>query len=100
METTWIRKRREQLKLSQEELVSRLEIEGEYVSRSTLSHWETGRYNAPLERPEFRAALAKSLRMTEPELLLMAGYKLEVDYSEKAQRAANIIPRPYHICDR
>lgn len=91
MKTNWFRERRLLLNLSQEDLASKLQVAGFDITRSTISHWENGRYNIPLENPEFRRELANIFRFSIPEMLLLAGYEINTAYSEQAQRAANII---------
>lgn len=92
MKSNWLRDFREYLDLSQEELVARLQIEGFDVSRAMLSHWETGRNPPPLEKPEFRLALSRALRVSIPEILAAAGYELsEEKHSKEARRAAYIV---------
>ena len=89
---SWLSKRREHLRLSQEELVSRLQLQGLDISRATFSHWETGRYSIPLDSPEFRRALAHVLQMTVREMMVAAGYEIEdAANSEAARRAAYIV---------
>lgn len=88
----YIYRRRGELELSQEELTARLQTEGFNISRSTLSNWENGKFQPPLHDPEFRKALAKSLRLSVRDLLLVAGYEIDVArHSEEAERAAYII---------
>lgn len=88
----WLAKRREHLRLSQEEFVSRLQLQGMDVARATLSHWETGRYSIPLDDPDVRKGLAHVLQMSVRELLLAAGYEIEdKPNTEEARRAAYIV---------
>lgn len=90
--SNWLKARREELDLKQGELVARLQISGIDVSQSTLSNWETGRYQPPLEDPDFRRELAKALRMSVHSLLIAAGYEVrDESHSEAAARAAFII---------
>ena len=88
----WIKHKREALRLSQEDLAARLQVQGFDITRGTVSHWETGRHNPPLDNPEFAKALAAVLRMTTTELFNSAGYNLFDDnLSELARKAAVIV---------
>lgn len=94
MEANWLRERRKELDMQQSELVARLELAGFSVGRASISHWENGRYDLPLEDPNFRQALAKALKLTESEVLERAGYQVVVSpQSEDARRAASIVDR-------
>jgi transcriptional regulator with XRE-family HTH domain len=87
-----MKERREELGLSQDDLAARLQSAGLNVSRASISHWEMGRYDAPLHDADFRRALATALRLKPRVMLLMAGYEVEDDpHSEAAERAAYII---------
>lgn len=88
----FIRQRREELKITQEDLVARLQTEGITISRPTLSNWERGEAKPPLDDPDFRRALAKGLRMSVRDLLDESGYEVEKNvHSDEAERAAYII---------
>lgn len=88
----WIKQRREELQLSQEDLARELQLEGVEISRSALSSWETGRYNPPLEDKEFRQHLAKALRLSVAEMLRRAEYEvLHGRHSDKGERAAHLV---------
>lgn len=88
----WLKQNRQKLGLSQEELTARLQVAGIDVSRATVSHWENGRYNLPLESVEFRQALANILNMDIKTLLKLAGYEVESKtHSETAERVAWIV---------
>lgn len=82
----WLVERRKQAGLSQEKLA---EVLG--VARSSVSHWEIGKFNPPLDDPKFRRDLANALQMTIPELLTLAGYEIERMYSRQAMRAADLV---------
>lgn len=92
MNTNWIRTRRKDLRISQEELAARLQIEGVELTAGTISHWENGRYNPPLEDPAFRQALAAALRLSPKNMLSLAGYEV-IDHprTEAGERAAFIV---------
>jgi len=90
----WLKQRRKQLGISQEELAAKLQLAGFETSEKSVSHWENGRYSMPLDDATFRNALALSLRMSVYEILVAAGY--EVDdrpLSSAGRRAAYIIDR-------
>lgn len=90
-EKNWLAMRREQLKISQENLVDLLADYGFTVSRSSISQWENGKFHPPLEDPHFRRALANALQMTIPDMLGLAGYEVQSDFSSESMRAAYII---------
>lgn len=88
----WLKDRRERLHLSQEELASRLQVEGFDLTRATVSHWENGRYQPPLNDAAFRRSLAKILRISIKDMLISAGYEVDQDErSQAAERAAYIL---------
>lgn len=87
----WLKRQRERINISQSDLVRALRDAGFEVSQSSVSHWETGKFNLPLEDVRFRRALANALQMTIPELLTMAGYEINPSYSAQAMRGADII---------
>lgn len=90
----WLKQRRQELQLSQEDLVRQLQLEGADVSRSALSSWETGRYNPPLDDKQFRQALAAALRLNIAEMLRRAEYEvLHGKHSDAGERAAHLIDR-------
>ncbi|MCL4251800.1 MAG: helix-turn-helix domain-containing protein [Anaerolineae bacterium] len=88
----WLKHRREGRRLSQDELASRLQVEGFDLTRATISHWEVGRYQPPLNDARFRQALAKILRVSVRQMLIEAGYEIASDdHSEAGERAASIL---------
>lgn len=89
----WLRQRREQLHLSQEDVISKLQLQGINVSRSSLSNWENQKFNPPLEETEFRNAIAQVLSMSVSELLTMAGYEINETKSRESVTAAAIVER-------
>lgn len=92
MNTSWLKTRRKQLKLSQEDLAARLSLQGFVYTAGAISHWETGLYNPPLDKVDFRQALAQVLKVDVRTLLMMAGYEVrEAYHSELAVRAADIV---------
>jgi transcriptional regulator with XRE-family HTH domain len=93
MKQTWIKQRREELNITQEDLAARLQLRGVNVARATIGHWEQGRTPAPFEDPEFVKALAESLNMGVSTVLKNAGYPVMTRHSEAAEQAAAIIDR-------
>ena len=93
MRDNWLRERREQIGIeTQEELATRLQLEGVNITRASVSHWENERNNPPLYDRGFRRVLAKVLKLSQPELLKLAGYEVaQSEFSEKAARAAFIM---------
>src|SRR5262245_31457520 len=92
MKTNWLKTKRKELHLSQEELAAKLQVKGIEVTSGDISHWKNDRYNPRLEDPVFRKALADVLRIDVKTLLLIAGYEVtEIDHSEAAKRAAFIV---------
>jgi transcriptional regulator with XRE-family HTH domain len=88
----WLRQRRKELNLKQEDLAARLQLDGLSFTHSAISHWETGRYHPPFEDEKFRQALADILRMDVSSMLRLAGYEVGLrPYSERAERAAFIV---------
>lgn len=87
----WLKKRRVELNLSQDELAKRIQIAGYDIGSSTVSHWENGRYKMPLNEPDAREAIAVALELSVPDMLLMAGYEIATNFDESAQRAASIV---------
>jgi transcriptional regulator with XRE-family HTH domain len=75
----WLTRRREELRLSQEDLATQLQLHGIDITRPTISHWENGRHLIPLNDPQMRAALARSLNLSIRELLIRAGYEIDDD---------------------
>ncbi len=91
MKHSWLKERREQLGLNQDDVAARLQLEGFAITRGAISHWENGRHDPPLNESDFRMALAKILKLSIPTLLQLAGYEMKVDYSEDARYAAEMI---------
>ena len=91
----WLRQLREHVGLdTQEELAAQLQLEGFSFTRAAVSHWENGRYNPPLNDAEFRKALAKVLKVSQSELLRLAGFEVEKgDHSEAGEKAAHLIDK-------
>lgn len=87
----WLRQRRDELGLTQEELTAKMQVEGVEMGRSTLSHWETERYKPPLSDEKSRAAIARALKLSVKEVLKRSGYDVAEVHSNAAERAAHIV---------
>jgi transcriptional regulator with XRE-family HTH domain len=88
----FLKSRRFQLGITQEELARRLTSFGHETGSKRVGHWETGRNKPPLEDAGFRDALARSLEMDINTLLDELGYIVdESELSLEARRAANIV---------
>ena len=89
----WLQQRREELKLTQEELARELQLAGVDISRSAVGSWESGQRSPQLDKTEFRQALARVLQLSEADLLLRAGFPIITKHSDEAERAAHIVDR-------
>lgn len=90
----WLKRRREELRLTQEDLARNLQLEGVSISRATIGHWETDRYEPPLHNEDLRKALAKILNLTPGELLQLAGFEvLNSTFSSAGQKAATLVDK-------
>lgn len=90
----WLRIRRQELKLSQDDLVTRLQADGLDVSRAALSAWEIGRAPSPLDDVRKIKILANALEVDVSVLLEIADIEIESAHqSESARRGAMIIDR-------
>lgn len=91
-QTHWLKRYRDKIHLSQEELAIALQNAGLDVARSTVGTWESGKSQPPLDDPAYRRALANIFRVSVTELLMSAGYEIDLDkYSETSRRAADIV---------
>lgn len=88
---TWIKARRKELRLTQDEVTARLQLNGLDLSRSTYGHWETGRYNPPIHDNFARQAIANSLELDVREMLLLAGYEVAENEDDEIVVRATII---------
>lgn len=87
----WLKKRRRELYLNQDDLSARLQLAGFDISRQTVSHWETDRRSVPLDNPQFVEALANALELNVMELLVIAGYIKNSKFGEDATKAAALV---------
>jgi transcriptional regulator with XRE-family HTH domain len=83
-----LRRRREQLGLSQGELASKLQDAGLEITRATVSHWETGRHPSPFDSVSAISALAEILGISLTDLFKTATYELAAEGLSEAARAA------------
>lgn len=90
----FIRQRRNELEISQDELVARLNLRGIAITKGGVGFWERGRNLPPIEDVDFREALALSLEVDVNELMESIGYiKTDSQRSSDALFAASIIDR-------
>lgn len=88
----WLRERREELGLNQEEFAAQLQVLGVDITRGSISNWETGKHAAPFDDREFRAALSRVLKLPVREILKRAGYEIaQTEHSDEGERAAYIV---------
>jgi transcriptional regulator with XRE-family HTH domain len=87
----WLRDRRKELNMTQDDLARELQLLGFDVARSAVGHWETGLSQMPLGNPSFVASLAKALRMDVMTVLRFSGYEITTQHSEISERAARLI---------
>lgn len=88
----WLRDRRKQVGIETvDDLAVQLQLAGYNIGRSAVSHWENERSKPPLKDIELRRALATVLKLSEPELLRMAGYEIIANHTEAGERAAHIV---------
>lgn len=89
----WLKARREELRISQDELAKRMTQAGCEVARTTISYWETNA--VPISDRGVRRALASALEISGVELLRRAGFdEDEIPQSKNTpagQRAVNIV---------
>ena len=91
MNNHWLKIRRKELMISQDDLASRLQLVGQDISRGTISHWEIGRNEIPFNDPDFTKGLARALELPLIDMFYRAGYIDSKDLSEEATRAAAIV---------
>lgn len=89
---SWIRTLRQKAGFNQEELAARLQLAGANITRSSVSAWETGRNKPDLMNPSTRKALSKVFKLTESEIIKLAGIEgVSSAHTEHGERAANIV---------
>lgn len=91
--TNWLRQLRKNAGIDTvDDFAARLQLEGVSFTRAAVSHWENGRHKPPLHDADFRKALSRVLRVSEAEILRLAGFELEkADRSDAAERAAYLV---------
>jgi transcriptional regulator with XRE-family HTH domain len=78
---SWIRTMRERHRMTQEDFIEALKhYYGKGIAKSTLSGWEGGQKNPPIEDSAFISALAKVFSVTTAEVLQGSGYELGAAY--------------------
>lgn len=88
----WLKQRREELQLSQEELTKLLNDKHHLLSRSAVSAWENSRSGPSLDDKDYRNYLARALQLDVTELLRRAGYEvLPSKHTNEGERAAFIV---------
>ena len=87
----WLKQRREELGLTQDEMIARMQVEGVKVSRSALSTWENDVYNPPLQDEQARGGIARALKLSVKEVMKRSGYDVTELHSSAAERAAHIV---------
>ena len=88
----WLKTLRKQAGIeSQDDFAAQLQLHGLDVTRSTIGHWEQGRYTPDYSDPKIRIALAKVLRINVRTLLKLAGYEVEYKHTEIAEKIAEIV---------
>jgi len=89
----WIKERRNELSLSQEDVARQLQLDGFTLTRATIGHWESGKARPPLNDPAFVDALARSLRLDATTVLQFSGFDIQTSHTEIAERVARLIDR-------
>ena len=87
----WLKARRKELRITQEELALLLQVNGIDVSRATISHWELGLKRPPIDDPRVVNALARSLKMSVPLILRLSGFDLDTAHTESGEMAAALV---------
>lgn len=89
----WLKQRRNELKLTLDDLAARLQVEGVSISSGAISHWENNRHLPPLDDMEFRQALANALKIDVSTLLKMAGYEVAQKHTDTGEKAAFLVDK-------
>jgi transcriptional regulator with XRE-family HTH domain len=89
----WLKKRRKQLNISQEELASRLQLSGYNASRSSVGQWEIGYARPQLDDPNFVRALSNAVELDINTVLRLSGYTVISEYGSTAQQIASIVDK-------
>jgi len=90
----FLKKRRKELGLTQQDLTDRLASYGYEGTHSRVGHWEKGRNLPPIGDPKFREVLALALEISVNNMLIQMGYEVtDDDRSGPALTAANLVER-------
>lgn len=89
----WLRDRREELRLTLDDVAERLQLEGVSYTAASVGHWETGRRKMPLKDSEFVNALAIVLKMDAATVLRMSGLPVQSHFSDEAERIAALVDK-------
>lgn len=89
----WIRERREQLGITQDDLAAMLQVLGYSVGSAAVSHWETGKRQPPLDDASFVSHLADALKLDDSTVLRLSGFAIKHKHGEMAERAASLIDK-------
>jgi len=88
----YINYRRHQLGLSLAQLAAKLSEFGYHAERQTISHWEKGRNNPPIDDRVFRQALARALEVDVNTMMSQMGFIVnQSDRSPEALLGADLI---------
>lgn len=89
----WIRQRRQELSITQEELAARLQVRGQGYTRASVANWEQGRHSPPLDDSLFVQALADALQLDVPTVLHLSGFAVTSKHNPTSERLAAIADR-------
>jgi transcriptional regulator with XRE-family HTH domain len=89
----WLKKRRKQLGLSQEEFANRLQLAGYGVSRASIGQWETGYARPQLDNPDFVKALSIATELDINTVLQYSGYNVITQHSSTAEQIAALVDK-------
>lgn len=87
----WLKELRKRANLTQDDLAAQLQTMGYDYSRSSVNNWEHNKNLPPMDDPKFVRVLARVLKVSIPMLLKSAGFELDAQHSETAERVAAII---------
>ena len=92
----WLKQRRETLGITQQQLAQRLSAGGMPITKAAISKWELGRTPLPLQTPDNRHLIASVLELSISELLVLAGYEIEDEWSQNARLVATLFDSLLH----
>lgn len=70
----YLRRRRLAIAVTQEEVARRLTTGGYPISKASITHWEAGRYNPPMDDPQFVLCLIEALEDEPLHFFAETGY--------------------------